>query len=129
MHLLKVLYYNYYLVYKKVIRDPEPYVATVLALSFSQSLLFNGIGDIIALKISCYQIPVWAQFSLVILLIVINHFLIYPIGQAKEIIKLKPIFFNNKKLSIIITILFFLITTSWLFWGPIYGKYLLTQCK
>jgi hypothetical protein len=129
MHFIYVLYYNYFLFYKKIIKDPEPHFATVLALSFSQSLLLNGILDIAALKWFCYEIAVWVQFSILILIVVINYFILHRTGKIHEILKNKPGIGNSRLLSNYITILFFLVTTSWLFWGPIYGKYLLGLCK
>jgi hypothetical protein len=128
MLLLNVIYYQYFLFYKKVIKDPEPHLATVLALSFSQSLLVNAIMYIIALKWFCYEIKVWVQFTLVLLLIFFNYLIYHRTGIAKEIIKQKP-FIVNKGLSIAITWLFFFITVSWLFWGSIYGRHLLSQCR
>lgn len=127
MHLLNVLYYHFYLFYLKF--DPEPHLTTVLSLSFSQSLVINGTIDIIALKLYCYQIEVWIQFMITVIFIFLNYLIFHRTNRAKQIIKSKPKILNSKALSIIITISFFLITASWLFWGPIYGKHLLDQCK
>lgn len=129
MQLLDVLYYHYFLFYRRVIKDPEPHFATVLAIGFIQSLLINGFLDIVALKWFCYQIPVLIQFSILLLIIYLNYLAYHRTGKAKEIVKQKPVIGNNKNLSIAISILFFLVSVSWLFWGPIYGKYLLNQCK
>lgn len=127
MHLLNVLYYHFYLFYVKF--DPEPQVTTLLSFSFCQSLLINGILDFIALKFYCYQIKVWIFMLILAFIIFLNYLIFHRRGQVEQIIKSKPILLNNKALSIIITTLFFLITASWLFWGPIYGKHLLDQCK
>jgi hydrogenase-4 membrane subunit HyfE len=127
MHLLNVLYYHFYLFYVKF--DPEPEVTTLLSLSACQSFLINGILDFLALKFFCYQIPVWIQFTMTLVFIFLNYLLFYRTNKVKQIIKSKPTILNSKALSIISTILFFLITVSWLFWGPIYGKHLLGQCK
>ena len=129
MKFMNVLYYYYFLFYKKVIKDPEPHFATVLALSCSEGLLINGISDIIALKYFCYEIKVWVQFTIVLVIIFYNYLIFHRTGRVKEIIKEKPTIINSKALSILIAWLFFLITVSWLFWGPIYGKYLFNQCK
>ncbi len=128
-HFFSVLYYYYFLFYKTVIKDPEPHFATVLALSFSEGLFINGIADIIALKWFCYEIKVWVQFTTLLLIIVYNYLVYHRTGLAKEIIKEKPTIINSKELSISIAWLFFLITASWLFWGPIYGKYVFSLCK
>lgn len=48
-------------------------------------------------------------------------FLLYSkSGKVNKIIKLKPKIFNINKLSIIIAVLFFVMTVSFLFWKPIY---------
>jgi hypothetical protein len=129
MHFLNILYYNYFLFYKKVIKDPEPHFATVLALSFSQSLLVNGILDAIALNGFCYKIGKWVMIGIGVLIIISNYIYYHKNGKGKEVIEEKPIMADNRSLSIAITWLFFLITASWMFWGPIYGKYLLSQCR
>lgn len=129
MYLLEVLYYQYFLFYKRILKDPEPHFATVLALSFSEGLLINGIIDIIALKWFCYEVKVWLQFSTVLLIIFLNYLAYHRTKRAKEILRLKPSLINSRLLSIIFTWLFFLITLSWMFWGPIYGKYLISQCR
>ena len=85
--------------------------------------------DIIALKLYCYQIEVWIQFLLTMVIIFINYMIFHRTGRAKQIIKSKPMIRNSKGLSIILTLLFFLITASWLFWGSIYGKHILSHCK
>jgi hydrogenase-4 membrane subunit HyfE len=128
MHILKVFYYNYYCFYKKIIKDPNPHLATVLSLSASEGLLINGTIDIFAIKWYCYQIPVWIQFSVVLILVLANYLTFQKNGKAKKIIREKPNF-GNKLFSITITWIFFLTTASWLFWGSIYGKYLLEQCR
>jgi hypothetical protein len=128
MYILKVFYYNYYCFYKKIIRDPDPHLATLLALSFSEGLLINGPIDMLAIKWYCYQVPVWIQFSLTLILVLVNYLALQTGGKAKSIIKERPTLVN-KIFSVVITWAFFLITVSWLFWGPIYGKHLLEKCR
>jgi len=129
MHLLNVFYYNYFLFYQKVIKDPEPHFATVLGLSFNQGLLVNAAIDIISLKLFCYTLSVWMQVAIVVLIIYSNYHVYHQRGKAHEITTEKPIIANSRGLSITLTWLFFIITSSWLFWGPVYGKYLLSKCR
>jgi hypothetical protein len=119
MFFVDILYSNYYRFYKKVIRDPEPHFATILALSFSESLLINGVAEIVALKWSCYQINIWVQITVAALLIYLNYIVYFKTGKFKSLIKEEPAIANSNALSIFATWLFFLITTSWLFWGSI----------
>ena len=129
MHVLNVFYYNYFLFYQKVIRDPEPHFATVLGLSFNLALLINGAMDLVSLKFFCCQINIWIQIAVVAFIIYSVYKIYHHTGKAKEITTKKPVISNSRGLSVAFTWLFFIITSSWLFWGPIYGKYLLSQCK
>ena len=127
MHLLNVFYYHFYLFYTKF--DPEPEFATLLSLSFCQSLILNGILDFLSLKFYCYQIAVWVFVLIVTFIILLNYLMFYRNGRIKQIIKAKPTLLNNRALSIIVTLSFFLLTASWLFWGPVLGKNILDHCK
>lgn len=129
MKLLDTFYYYYFRVYKKVIKDPEPHFSTVLSLAFSCGLLVNGVIDFVALKYYCYQVEVWLQFSIVLLIIVILYFIYHKTEKAKEVVKTGQFIFNSSIVSAITTLLFFLLTLSWLFWGPIYGKTILESCR
>lgn len=129
MKLWDVLYYYYFVFYKKIIRDNDPHFGTVTALGCSQALLLNGTMDIIALNYFCFKIMVAVQFLIAVIIIGINYLVFHKTGRAHTIIKSKPALLNNKVLSLVVSVLFFLITTSWLFWGSFYGKYLLERCK
>ena len=129
MHLLDVFYYYYFLFYKKIIRDFEPHFATILALSFSESLLINGVIDIVGRKWFCANMKPWMQMTILAIIILLNYLGYSRTGKARAVVQNKPSIGDSKKISFIITLLFFLTTASWLFWGPIYGKYLLETCK
>jgi len=122
---MNVLYYYYYLFYSKILRDNEPHLLTTLALSFSISLPFNVISDILLKRYYCITIGKWPMLGALLFILGINYLYFHRTGKAKEIVKTKPMFYSNHRLSILITILFFIITISFLFWGPIYAKYIL----
>ena len=126
--MLKVFYYYYYLFYTKVLVQPEPHFVTVLALSASEGLLINAIIDFLAIKFYCTGAGKWTMLSVFTLLLVIN-FVIYGKNKVRDLIKEKPMFFGSKRLSLLVSLIFFLITSSWLFWGAVLGKYLLEQCR
>ena len=126
---MDVIYYHYLLFYKRILKVPEPLYYAMLVLAASQSFLINGLLEIIILKKYCYQIPVWIQFSISIIIIYFNYLTYIKRGKATIIAKQKPLFWNNKPFSFTISTLFFLSSLSWLFWGSIYGKYLLDHCK
>ena len=129
MKLLDTFYYYYFGVYKRILKDPEPHFSTVLGLAFSCALLVNGVIDLVALKYYCYQVEVWVQFSIVLLIIGILYLIYHKTGKAKKVVANRQFIFNSSVVSAIATLLFFLLTLSWLFWGPIYGRSILESCK
>jgi hypothetical protein len=129
MHLIDVFYYYEYLFYKKLIKDPDPHFAALLGLSLSQSLIINAIINFVSLKFFCFQIKILFFISIVLIIIYLNYLFYHKSGKAKIIVKAKPKILNSDSFSIIITITFSLIAISWLFWGPIHGRYLLLNCR
>jgi len=129
MHLLDVLYYYYFLFYKKVISDPEPHFATVVGLTFSIGLLVNGSLHLLFLILFCFQITAWIHIVIAILIFYFLFIDYYQNGRAKHVLKKKPTIAKSHSTSIIITLLFVIITSSYLFWGSIYGRNLLDGCK
>ncbi|ELR68001.1 hypothetical protein C900_01281 [Fulvivirga imtechensis AK7] len=126
---MSVLYNYYYLFYSKILKDNEPHMYTIMALSASEAFVLIGIVEILMINFYCYSIGKWVMLGIVAFCIGANYFIFHKTGKAKEIIRNNPKFFNNHKLSIVLTIAFFLITLSFIFWGPIYTKYLLNQCR
>ncbi len=118
--MIKVFYYYYYLFYKKVLKDNEPHLLATLALCFSLSLLINGVLNIILAHLIGYAFGKWEMLSVLALLVIIFYVFIHRTGKAKQIVKEKPKFFNNHRLTIILTIAFFVITISYLFFGSGY---------
>lgn len=126
---MKVIYYYYYLFYKKILKDNEPHMLATLALSASEAIFVNISFHIICIKLFCYQTSATIMIFTTVLLIFINYIYFHKTNRAKQIVTNKPSFFSNANLSITITTLFFIITSSFIFWGPEYGKYLLENCK
>jgi heme/copper-type cytochrome/quinol oxidase subunit 2 len=60
--------------------------------------------------------------AIFLFLLLLNYLFVYKTGRNVEIVKEKPKFWRNNKLSVIITAIFFLVTTSLLFIGPILGR-------
>ncbi len=113
---MNVFYYYYYLFYKKILKDNEPHLLTTLALSFSISLLVNGVLNITLAHTIKYVLGKWGMISILVLLLAFFYFSFYRTGKAEKIIKEQPKFFNSNRLSIILTIIFFIVTTSFMFW-------------
>lgn len=127
---MKTIYYYYYLFYSKIIKDDEPYATTSFTLSMSEGFFVNFILNILIIDFYCFALNKWAMISIQLLIIFINYFYFNKSKRAKEIVQEKPMFYFNHKLSIVLSSLFFIFTLSFMFWGPIYVKYLLdTKCR
>ena len=123
--MIRVFYYYYFLFYSKVLVQPEPHFVTVLAISFVESLWINAVLDIIALTGFCYKIDKLLMIAITLLLIAINYWNFTKKNNSANIIKSKPLFFKNHKLTTTIIIILSVIGISWLFWGSFYAKYVL----
>jgi hypothetical protein len=126
---MRVFYYYYYLFYTKILSEGKPHATTIFTLSMSQSFILIGIIDLIITQTFCISIGKWKMIGLTLIVILANYFIYGKSGKNLEIINSKPKFFNSNFLSIIITILFFVISVSVLFWGPVYTKNVLAHCK
>lgn len=123
--MISTLYFYYYLFYKKILRDNEPHMLATLVLGFSFSLLLIGIIDITVASLFKLKLGHYTMLGINLLMITVFYLTFHRTGKAKEIVKEKPKFFNSHTLSILITFLFFAITTSFLFWGSGYVKNIL----
>lgn len=126
---MKVLYYHCFLFYSRILRDDEPHLLTILALSFLQSLIVNGVLEGISVHTFCRDLDHDLMFVILLLIIGGNYWFLHRSGKTKEIVKLKPQVCNSHILSIFITLFFALGSVSLMFWGPIYLKSVLDQCR
>jgi len=130
MKALNVFYYYYFLFYSKVLKDNEPHLLTTMVLSFSESLLVNYSINVIGAHLFCkYLLGKWGMIGVIIILNGLNYLFYHQTGRAKGIVKSKPKFFGNHHVSLILTILFFLITSSFLFWVADYAMYVIDICR
>lgn len=127
---MEVLYYYYYLFYTRVLPDDEPHATVVFTLSFSEALLVNYAVDFLAVHLFCeYLLSMWSMIGVFLLILGVNYLIFHRTGRNREIVERKPSFFGNRRLSIVVTLLFFVTTTSLLFWGADYLMYVIDQCK
>ncbi len=124
---MNVFYYYYYLFYTKVLPDNQPHLTVVFTLSFSLSLLVNGLLSIIAAYAVNYNMSNYVMAGIFVIIMIVNYLVFYWSGKGKRLVKEKPKFYNNHKLSVLFTFVFFLITTSYLFWGPLLLKSMLEK--
>lgn len=113
---MDVFYYYIYLFYVKVLSDDQPHSRTVWALGIASAFIVNGLIDIpLAYFLNSYLSTI--QKVIITIIVMILFYLKYDrSGKGKRIVeKEKPKFFGSKTASIILTILFFLISMFFLF--------------
>ena len=113
---MDVFYYYIYLFYVKVLSDDQPHSRTVWALGIASAFIVNGLIDIpLAYFLNSYLSTI--QKVIITIIVMILFYLKYDrSGKGKRIVeKEKPKFFGSKTVSIILTILFFLISMFFLF--------------
>ena len=129
MKVLNVYYYYYYLFYRKILRDPDPHFSTVFGFGFAQSLLINGLIDLLLVNIFCFSIDKWPMIIMALIIIATNVVYFYREGnKIKLIIEEKPKFFGSHKITIFIVLFSSLLVISWMFWGAPYARYILENC-
>ena len=114
--MMDVFYYYIYLFYAKVMPDDYPHLNTVWALGVTSAFIINGLIDIpLAYFFNCYLSTI--QKIIIIIIVMTLFYLKYDrSGKGIRIVKKeKPKFFGSKIASIILTVLFFLISMLFLF--------------
>jgi hypothetical protein len=130
MKVLDVLYYHYYQFYSKVLKDNEPHLLTTLAISASQSFFLNFSINIVWANLYCRTLlDKWGMIFLTIMVIALNYLIFHFTGRAKRVIINSPKLLGSNSFSRTMTLIFFLVTTSFLFWGPIYLRNVFEQCR
>ena len=114
--MMDVFYYYIYLFYMKVMSDDQPHSRTVWALGAASAFIINGMIEIpLAYFFNCYLSAI--QKIIIIIIVMTLFYLKYDrSGKGIRIVKKeKPKFFGSKIASIILTVLFFLISMLFLF--------------
>ena len=124
----RTFYYYYYLLYKKSSLDGEPQLTARLTLSASEIFLLISLVRISSAFFFCYDVSKYYMFAIALIVLLLNTFVFLPPKKVEWIIQSKPKFFNSHILSIILTWLFFLITTSSLFWLENVVEVILGNC-
>lgn len=127
--MLNVFYYYSYLFYKRVLKEEQPHFNTCFAISASEGFLINGVIKFLFIKFYCINVDKWYSIGVFCVILVLNYWNYIHKGIGRKIVKEQPRLFNNIRISKVFTIVFFVISVSWLFWGPIYHKHLLENCR
>ena len=116
--MMDVLYYYIYLFYAKVMPDDYPHSNTVWALGVTSAFIINFSLDMGLAFFFGYTLSVFQMVSITALLMLLFYFKYYKSGRGKQIVKKeKPKFFGSNTVSIILTVLFFLISMFFLFFS------------
>lgn len=127
---MNVLYYYYYRFVTRGGGEDQPHATVIFILSFSESLLVNYMIDFVGAHLLCrFILGKWAMIEIFLVIVTINYFVYYRTGKYKEIVATKPQFFNSHNASIVITVLFIVITTSFLFWMADYLMVVIDRCR
>ena len=115
---MDVFYYYIYLFYAKVMPDDYPHSNTVWALGVTSAFIINFSLDMGLAFFFGYTLSVFQMVSITALLMLLFYFKYYKSGRGKQIVKKeKPKFFGSNTVSIILTVLFFLISMFFLFFS------------
>lgn len=127
---MKVFYYYYYLFYSKLLVQPEPHFVTVLALSAVEGLLVNYLLDFFIVHLfGTMPLTIWRNLLVVSIFLVVNFYYYERKGKGMAIVKEKPRYFNNHRLSIAIVLVVTLFIISLLFWAADYKRAVLASLE
>lgn len=122
---MDVIYYYCFLFNVKIIKDNEPYATTVWALGLAEGYFLTVVCDIVSMRYFCFDIIEYFMTPIIGITIISNYIFFNKSKRSRRIIKDKPTFFGSDKISMILTIIFFVVLISSMFWGAICSKYLL----
>lgn len=127
---MKTIYYYYYLFYKNILKDTEPHLLTIFALSFTEILFFYSVLEIFLAIMFCYFITRAEWIVMCIIITAINFLYFHSKGKGKQIVKLKPTIFSRAIFSAIFSAMVFLISFMlFMFSGTLVHNYMLCNCK
>ena len=120
----KLIYYHYYLFYSKIWKDSTPDFTARLGISASQTFFLFGIINLVSNTIFCIKFGKWLMLSLGLGIFLLNTLVFFKQSEVIKILREKPLFFESRQISIIISWIFFFFSISILFWLPIVMDYL-----
>lgn|SRR5690554_1402320 len=128
MYILDVIFYythlQYNLLLKNVAPSSQPSIILGAIIGFPLALLIDSIY----IYLFCSPPTPWIFISLCLGCMFLMLKIYEWNDRKKKVLAIKPMFFNKKKLSIVITIFIEIISLSSLFLGGPIGKSLLEQC-
>ena len=125
---MRVFYYYYYLFYKKILLDPDPRLAATLGLTALEGFFLIGLLDIILAYSFCWELTKYYMIAILSITLLVNTFYFFTSKKTKEIVKSRPVFFNNHRLTVTIILLSSLLVISTLFWTGDYVNTIIVNC-
>ena len=113
--IIRVLYYYFYLFYKKIWRENDPHLATVLSLSFIFSLFVNGVIDVILASFLGFSLTKYYKMGVLIVITIIMYYTFLKNGKGNIIVSKEKPKLKNDTISKTISILFFILAILLLF--------------
>lgn len=126
--IMKVVFYYYYLFYQKFL-DPDPKLAATLALTVIQAWLINVVFGLFLAGFFCFDFNKYYMIGVLAITFVANTFYFCTSENVNRVLRKKPKFFNNHKLTVVFVLLVSLAIISTLFWAGDYINDILDRCR
>ena len=126
---MRTFYYYYHLFYKNIFKDNDSYFTAKLALTASESLLVISVLDISSAYFFCWSLNKYYMAGITLIILAANTLIFFNSEGTKNVEKSKPTFFKSHRLSVALTWLFFLITTSSMFWLGDVVQEIISKCS
>jgi hypothetical protein len=124
---MDVIYYYTFLFYSKIFKDDEPHIKTIWGISFLEGFATNIFLEIFSMHFLNFRINLFIKFIIILIILLINYLYFIRSKRFKKILKVKPFFFNNHRLTIILVAFIAITFISILFLGGIWIKFILKE--
>lgn len=116
IHGLDILYYYYYTFYMKIYKDSDPTFTAKLSITASESFFIIALYNISWAYFFCRKVGKVEMIGVIVIVLLLNNIILLKSERIESILKKKPKFLNSEGRSILLTWIFFLSTTSVVFW-------------
>ena len=126
--MMDVFYYYYYLLYKKI-WDVNPRLAATLAVTTLIGYSVIVIIDILLIRFFCIDMSKYLMLAVFAIALLINEFYFFTSKKVKAIIRARPMFFNNHRLTIWIVLIVSLFVIAIWMWAGANRTHILRECR
>jgi hypothetical protein len=125
---VKIIFYHYYLFYKNILGETEPKSVAAFVISFCETLLVSFLIGVV-LAHFCIELTKLVIFSVFGISLLFNFLFVFSPKKADQIVNAKPKLYGSHSLSVLLTILFSLISFATVYLIAFYLKDLLKHCQ